>query len=161
MTSNRILALCGLVAALFCSGCGPDYVLEERHAFEGGQWPYADSLSFQARIDDTLALYNLYLDIDHSVQDFPFQNLYIRIHTTFPDGQRLTETVSLELANRAGAWHGDCNANACSLRINLQDNAFFEQAGVYAFVIEQYTRRDPLPGVQAISFLIEKIGQLQ
>jgi gliding motility-associated lipoprotein GldH len=158
MTNHRIRLCCGFLAILFCASCGPDYVLDERHTFPEGQWAYADSLSFSASIRDTLSLYNLYLDIDHGVEEFPFQNLYVRIHTIFPGGQRLTETVSLELANRAGAWHGDCNAKACQLRITLQENAFFEQAGDYSFVVEQYTRRNPLPGVRAIGFAIEAAG---
>ncbi len=149
-----------LLFTLFLVSCGPDYAFREKKNIQGDSWTYTDSLTFQPVIEDTLALYALYLDVEHTT-NFPFQNLYVLIHTGFPDGRRLSEQVSLELADRAGNWYGRCSGERCQLRIPLQETAFFQQPGPYTITIEQNTRRDPLPGVSALAFALQKVGNRQ
>ena len=124
----------------------------------GGEWSYADSLDFSFRIDDTLQLYDLWLEVEHAV-DYPYQNLYTRIHTRFPSGQRLSEPLSLELADKVGRWYGDCSRNSCTLRIPIQQGAFFDQPGNYHITVEQYMRQDPVQGVRHVGFFVEITGR--
>ena len=136
------------------SACGPAIVFEKEYVIPDGNWTYSNTLDFTGSITDTLAIYDLFLEVEHSL-DYPFENMYIQIHTSFPDGQDLTEQVSLELADHIGIWQGDCGRESCVLTIPIQQQAYFNQAGDYRFLVEQYMRRDPLPGVNSISFRIE------
>jgi gliding motility-associated lipoprotein GldH len=148
---------CGL--ALLLASCGPATVYEKTYTLEGEQWAYADTLLFDFAIEDTLALYNLYLEVEHS-PDFGYQNLYTRIHTQFPSGQRASKILSLELSSKeGGGWLGRCGKQHCRLRIPIQPNAYFDQPGPYAITLEQYMRQSPLPGVKRIAFQLEKTGQ--
>ena len=137
--------------------CGPNYIFDQSQKIDQAEWTYQDSLSFNTAITDSLKIYNLYLGLEHATT-FSMQNLYVKIHTTFPSGQRLSELVSLELANKAGVWFGDCNSEWCDLSIPIQTGAYFDLPGNYTFTIEQYTRKEPLQGVKNISFKIEDTG---
>ena len=138
--------------------CGPNYIFDETIEIGQAGWAYADTLNFEVEIEDTLEIYNLYLDIEHS-PDYAKQNIYILIHTQFPSGQRIEEQVSIDFADKLGQWYGDCNAETCSLRVNIQEGAFFNLAGKHVFTIEQFMRIDPLPGIKKVALRIEDTGQ--
>ena len=59
----------------------------------------------------------------------------------------------------AGEWFGRCNSKTCTLRIPLQMGAFFNATGQHQITIEQYTRKEKLPGVQAVALRIEQTDQ--
>lgn len=146
-----------LLAVLLLGSCGPDYILDRRYEMEGAQWTYDNVLSFEAEIPDTLGVYNLWMEIDHG-KDFAYQNLYTRITTIFPDQKRLEQRLSFELADKFGNWQGDCRGDHCRVRIPIQESAFFNQAGTYTFMLEQYMRTDSIPAVRTIRFQIEDTG---
>lgn len=155
--TRRVLPYIVLLATVI-SSCGPQYLTDETAEIPNGQWAYSDTIRFEADIPDTTMIYNLWLTLDHS-PDFAWQNLYIRIHTLFPDGKRLSAPLSLELANLGGIWQGDCNKKRCRFRIPIQEGAWFQQTGRYAFTFEQYMRQNPQDGVQQLRFQIEETGK--
>ena len=150
--SNQIFLFCLLI---FFAACGNDFEYEKTYDFQEEQWSYPDTLNFNFHIADTTSIYNLYLEIEHE-SSYSYQNLYTQIHTKFPGGERLTETLSLELADKAGNWMGNCSGSTCKLLIPIQKNAFFNAAGDYEITIEQYMRENPVEGITAISFFLEK-----
>ncbi|MEL7251084.1 MAG: gliding motility lipoprotein GldH [Bacteroidota bacterium] len=149
----RFLPVLGLLSVL--ASCGPNFVHESALEIPETGWTYQDSLTAQFEIEDSLTIYNLHLLLEHD-ERFPFQNFYVQVHTKFPDGQRLSELVSLELANKVGRWLGECSSTTCQLDIPIQEGAYFNQIGEYQITIEQYSRRNPLPGVLEIGFAVEE-----
>lgn len=147
-----------VLLSIFLSGCGSDYMYEKTYPINSSNWAYADSLDFSFDIEDTLSIYNLWLEVEHSV-DYDYQNLYTRIHTGFPSGQKLAEPLSLELADKVGRWYGDCNSRTCILKIPIQEGAFFNQLGTYDIMLEQFMRKDPIEGIRTIGFLVEQTDQ--
>lgn len=140
------------------SSCGPDYIFQKNYTFDSYGWAQSDSLFFSVPITDTLRIYNLYLDVDHT-DDYAYQNMYVRIHTTFPDQQKLTERVSISLAKKSGQWNGECKGKNCQLRVNIQEGAFFNQPGDYTFMVEQFMRHDTLAAIRGIALMIEDTGE--
>ena len=138
--------------------CGPNYIYEETFELTNGEWTYQDTLDFTIEIADTLEIYNLYLDIEHST-NYAMQNIYIIIHTQFPSGERIKERVSIDFADKMGQWYGNCDKTSCDLRVNIQKGAFFNLPGKHTFTIEQFMRIDPLPGLKSVAFRIEDTGQ--
>lgn len=118
-------------------------------------WTYDEPLSFEFPIEDTLARYDFFLDVQHST-DYPFQNLYVKIITEHPQTTPQEDIVSLELANELGLWQGKCANEKCKVRIQLQTNARFNEIGDYALRFNQYTRTDSLKGVMEIGLRIQK-----
>ena len=144
--------------SFFIFSCGPNYILDEKIEIENQQWTYSDSIAFSVDISDTLQLYNWYLDVDHSTE-YSFQNMYIRLHSIFPNGKRTTERISVNFMSRIGQWQGDCNSDECTFRHSLKESSNFDQTGEHRFVIEQFMRKNPLEGIQSIALRIEDTGK--
>ena len=147
-----------LAAFFFLASCSPGYDYEKQYELTGGYWAQDDTLDFAFSIEDTLAIYNLYLEVEHSAS-YGYQNLYTKIYTQFPSGERIEELLSLELADKAGVWLGACNSKSCILKIPIQEGAFFNQAGEFAVTVEQYMRVNPVEGILGMGFLLEDTGQ--
>lgn len=144
-----------ILLGLSLSSCGDNYVYEKQYVIQNGAWGYGDTLDFDFEIQDTTSIYNLYLEVAHN-KDYSFQNLYTTIHTKFPGGELLDEVLSLELAGKGGNWLGDCGKEACSLKIPIQQNAYFNANGAYKITLKQHMRKNPIEGINSISFLLEK-----
>ena len=140
------------LAFMGLSSCGPDLIYEQEHAMLG-QWTYADSVVFTYDIQDIEMGYDLFLEVAHT-DVFPTQNLYTRFVTTYPNGLRESEEVSLELADRFGQWLGDCSGETCVLNIPLQRGARYPEAGNYGLTIHQYGRQDSLQALNGMGLSI-------
>jgi gliding motility-associated lipoprotein GldH len=143
-----------LLSALLVS-CGSDYVFQEEKEIPGGIWTYKDTLDFKVQITDTAARYDIYLDFRYQ-DSYAGQNLYLKLHTLFPGGPRLSKVASFDLFDEKGEGVGRCSGEACSVRMVLQENAYFNKPGDYLITLEQYTRRDSLPGILAVGMALEK-----
>ena len=144
--------------SVLLSACGPNYLYDETHLLPDEGWTYADTLDFSFSIEDTMALYNLYLEIEHTT-NYSYQNLYSQIYTRFPSGERISQTISLELADNTGAWQGDCSKETCLFLAPIQMNAFFNEVGEYVFTLEQYMRESPVKNVRAVGMKLEDTGE--
>jgi len=135
--------------------CGSRAFYEESHVVDDQIWNADDVAKFSFDIQDTLAMYNMYLDVKHHT-DYPFQNLYVLLHSSFPNGRSVSEQHSLELQEKGGIWMGECNQKICELRFILRENMRFDELGPHGLSVEQYTRKTSLLGVKSISLVLEK-----
>lgn len=142
------------------SACGPDLIYDATRDVSRDGWAYDNPLHFTFQVQDTNKVYNLWMEVVHST-DFKNQNIYTKLYTSFPDGQKIGEVVSLELADRAGAWHGACGSSVCKVQIPLQTETYFNQIGEYALTVEQYMRKDSVKGILALRFMIEDIDKIK
>jgi len=120
-------------------------------------WDYAEVIDFKVGAVDTTRLFNIYLDVDHTI-DYSYQNLYTKIQTVYPSGEVEEDVVSLELADKSGAWLGRCGNKDCTLRVPLLTNIYFRQEGEHHIRFEQFMRVNPLVGIQALSLSLEDVG---
>ncbi len=155
---NNLFLAISMLSIFFLISCEPNYFYEKSFEINNDGWAYADTLNFEVEITDTLKIYNLYLDIEHTT-DYTKQNMYVMIYTQFPSGERIKERVSIDFADKTGKWYGECNNAKCDLRVNIQKDAFFNLAGKHSFTIEQFMRIDPLPGIINVALRIEDTGQ--
>jgi gliding motility-associated lipoprotein GldH len=153
-TSYLGITILALIMVSFFS-CGEDYDYEKQYVIDDTSWKYGDTLNYNFEIQDTTNIYNLYLEVEHS-SSYSYQNLYTKIYTKFPTGERIEEVLSLELSDKAGNWMGDCRNDDCRLLIPIQQNAFFNAPGAYEITLEQYMRKNPMPGIHKLGFKLEK-----
>ena len=147
--------LLGFIALIAFTSCGPNYIFDEEKIIADSNWTYSDSLVFQFDISDTTKVYNLNLEVEHETA-YRHQNLYVQIATLFPSKKRNEQVLSLELANKYGAWLGDCNSENCSLLVPLQQQIYFQEIGTYDFVLKQFMRESSVNGVQKFALKIEE-----
>ena len=112
-------------------------------------WSQEDILEMNFSISDTTEIYDLSVTIDHST-DYAWENLYIKLHNLFPNGDTLSREVSLDLANKKGQWQGECSGSTCRATVDLQTSFFFPQKGNYRIWLEQYMREVNLEHVQRV-----------
>jgi gliding motility-associated lipoprotein GldH len=76
-------------------------------------------------------------------------------HTKFPNGLRPAQRLNVDLAEKSGQWRGNKSGNTWTHRVDLQEGAYFSQAGKYTLTISQYMREDSLPHLNTMRFAIE------
>jgi len=134
--------------------CQPDYIYDEASAIPNNAWSQNNPVTYKVNIQDTLARYNLYFDIEHS-KEYAYQNMYVQIHTTFPSGEKTSSPLSIDFMNKSGMWYGKCNSETCKLRAYLKSGVKFREAGEYRFEFEQYMRDEQLKGIKNLGFLVQ------
>ncbi|NND31416.1 MAG: gliding motility lipoprotein GldH [Saprospiraceae bacterium] len=147
----------GLYFAFFLLliSCGKSHFYYGNQPISNGVWSYDDTLTYSLDIADTTSRYDIGLEVKHST-DFAFQNLYIKILTDFPDGETVSQTLPIELADHTGIWFGRCSGSHCQVGIQLQENARFDRIGQHTFRILQYMRENPINGIEKINFFLDR-----
>ena len=150
----QLLAACLL---LLLTSCGPTVLYEKVTPTETDQgWAYTDTLSFQFTVTDNQQLYDMELVVQHS-EEFAYENFYLNIHTTGPNGIRTTERISLDLSGEFGAWNGDCSGGRCELAVPVLQRTRFQEVGDYKLVLEQNSRDNPLAAIQAMGVRVVEV----
>ena len=144
-----------ILGGLFFTSCGPNYIFDEEKMIVDSNWAYGDSLIYEFNINDTTEIYNLNLEIDHSTA-YRYQNLYVQIITEVPSQNRSEQAVSLEMANKFGAWLGKCDSENCTLLVPLQQQIYFKEIGEYKLILKQFMRESPIGGVSKFALKIEE-----
>jgi gliding motility-associated lipoprotein GldH len=147
--------LCLIALGCFFQACNDKAYFESSQELKSSEWAYSDTLDFRFSVMDTAQLYNMYLSFDYT-DTFSTQNLYLRLHTKFPDGRRLSKLKSFDLFDAKGTSKGSCSGHRCTAKLILQDNAFFNQPGEYCVTLEQFTRTDRLSGMLKAGLVLEK-----
>jgi gliding motility-associated lipoprotein GldH len=153
---NKSLDISVLFALVMLLGisCTDKPIYTEFHKFQDDIWTYADTASFEFEISDTEKSYNLYLDVEH-LESYPFQNLYLNIHSIYPGDSIVTEQLSLELQENSGYWTGDCSGALCKIRFILREGLQFRAPGSYGIRLEQHNRTDSLQGIRKAAIVLE------
>jgi gliding motility-associated lipoprotein GldH len=145
------------LTCLFAS-CGPDDFFQASQTLPKEGWMYRDTVNFSFKIEDTTSVYRILVDLKY-LDTFPNQNLYLKLHTQFPDGKRLSKPYSFDLFNAQGVSNGTCSGHRCLLETTLQENAYFDQQGTYILTFEQFMRHDSIPAITSIGMRLQKTEQ--
>lgn len=156
MYKNYFLSWLFLTTFLFFS-CGQNYLFEQTHHIENGEWKYENTFDYTFDITDTTKIYNLLLEVEHTVE-YAFQNCYFKIYTQFPSGEKTDQLLSIDLADGIGRWQGNCSSTSCTVLLDIQKRAFFNALGTHTITLEQYMRKNPLKGIESLSIKLEDTG---
>lgn len=160
MNSIKLIISICVIILLLTSCDKTNYHFKAETDFENATWKYADTTDFKVTIDDTLKRYNIGLNLNHSAE-YLNQNIYLKIYTKFPNGQRFSQQVNIDLADKAGKWYGKCSGGDCTVETYIQKDAFFNQTGTYTFTIEQFTRNEALENINNLTFYLEDTGNVR
>lgn len=152
---SSVFYICMLCIVLIFSSCDQTRVFEAARPIANRQWQYADTMQFQVPISDTTQRYNVDINLRHT-NEYPYNNLYIWVYTTYPSGKIFKNRVNLPLAEPDGKWYGSGLGDVLSVPINIQQNAVFPEKGTYIFALEQDMRQNPLPEILDIGVRVEK-----
>jgi len=128
---------------IFTASCDQNVVFDE-YVPTGGQWSWRDAREFMVEMDDTLSLYNIYVQVRHTTE-YPMSNLYMFVHVKGPDGQHRKDTVNMILAEPSGEWTGRGTGHLRELQLLFRNQVQFRIPGTYVFTLEQAMRNPELP----------------
>lgn len=148
---------------LFClmilsAGCQPDYFFDKTEEIPNDIWTYEYQPEFTVEIEDTMALYDIMINIRHT-RFYGYRNLWVYVHTLMPDGEKLENKVELPLSEPSGRWYGNCSGDICFVQVPIQMKAIFKEAGSYTFRIQQYMRVLELEHILGVGLRLEKSGE--
>ncbi len=116
-------------------------------------WHTDSLIEFNLNISDTTTVYYSEINIRHN-NNYPFQNLFVFIHTTNPLGHKTTDTVECILADKTGKWLGTGIGDILDFTKIYQDSKVYENAGNYIIEIEQAMRYGQLPAIKSLEGIV-------
>ena len=135
--------------------CEQNELFQAYKGVENLAWSYHEPISFDVEIEDTTSLYNVDINIRHSGA-YAYQNCWVWLHTEYPSGQKHSVRKELKFCNEEGTWYGSGLNNIFDVRNPVQNNAKFQEKGIYKFKIEQNMRINPLPNILDVGLRIER-----
>ena len=137
------------------ASCSNDTLYNESIVIPEARWDNDMIPFFDVTVNDTLTDYAFYLNIRH-LENYRYSNLYIFMHTTFPNGNVTHDTIECILAMPNGRWMGKGSGTMRSANVLLNPALRFPLSGEYHFEIEQAMREKELRGITDIGLCFEK-----
>ena len=100
---------------------------------------------------------NLWINFRTST-DYPYSNLFIFLHSKYPDGWEGKDTLQFILAKPNGEWEGESSGTVVENKFLVSQGAF-RKSGTYEFRIEHAMREDVLPEIIDVGFRVELMDQ--
>ena len=141
--------------AILLVSCGTDKLFNDSVVIPEAKWDNRMLPFFDLTVNDTLSDYAFYLNIRH-LENYRYSNLYVFLHTEFPNGNITHDTIECTFARPDGSWMSKGSGTIRSAKILLNPALRFPLTGSYHFEIEQAMRDDVLKGITDIGLSFEK-----
>ncbi|HBI81291.1 MAG TPA: gliding motility lipoprotein GldH [Bacteroidales bacterium] len=153
MTKLKLLVITAITSMLIAA-CSDNYVYNGYVTMPHERW-HADSLaSFRVPVSDTIIFYNLFVNVRNTT-DYPYQNLYLFINITAPNGASVRDTFECYLADDHGKWLGKGKGKLRDNRFIYRQNIRFSTEGDYTVTLQQAMRVEQLKGISEVGFRVE------
>ena len=144
-----------VLATVLLTSCGSDKLYDESVVIPDAKWDMENVPYFDVMVDDTLTDYAFYLNIRH-LENYRYSNLFIFLHTEFPNGNITHDTIECTFAYPDGRWMSKGSGTIRSAKILLNPALRFPLSGEYHFEIEQAMRDEVLKGITDIGLCFER-----
>ena len=149
---KSIFILLSLSFLLGISSCKHSpYFFMENITIENGIWTAKNQIPFHFTVSDTTSIYKIGFNIRYT-DAYPNQNIYIFLHTTFPNNLHTRDTISIDLFSAEGNPLGK-GKRVVELQTYFSQ-VRFPMAGQYTMTLEQAMRTDSLPIVISMGLCI-------
>lgn len=142
----------------FATSCKQVNLYERIQNIPKAEWSSDFKPSFSFEIQDTAALYNLYVTIRHT-NAYPFSNIWLLAYVQLPGDTAREQRLNLRLAGN-DKWLGVGMDDIYEHRIVLSERPIpFKRTGTAVFTLQNIMRQDPLPGIMQVGIRVEKINR--
>lgn len=155
LKNNPVLLLLLIGFLLSLSSCSENVLIDTNTEFENKSWNQNDAFVTKFDVLDTVNNYNFFITL-RNTEDYPYQNLFVFLTTTFPNGKTKRDTINCPLANMQGKWLGKGFGGIYDNRILYMARKRFPLNGDYTIKIEQAMREEDLIGVLDVGVRIEQ-----
>ena len=144
-----------IVIAFLLFSCNTSSLYDESVVIPDAKWDMENVPYFDVTVDDTLTDYAFYMNIRH-LENYRYSNLYVFLHTEFPNGNVTHDTIECTFARPDGRWMSKGSGTIRSAKILLNPALRFPLSGNYHFEIEQAMREEILNGITDIGISFER-----
>ena len=153
MRKMKINAALFLLICFVLSACGNRNIFFEYQPIPPEGWCMYSVRSFDIDIKNIEKTYNVYINVRHR-PNYPFQNLWLFITETAPNGIVSRDTIEIFLADHRGRWLGSGSGSVREMRVRIKQDFYFPEAGTYRFDIQQGMRSEVLQGITEIGMQV-------
>lgn len=155
MTIKRIKAFASLLMILaLMSSCDSNRLYDENFGVDVEGWKKDDIKTFEIDISDTISPLDLYINF-RITSDYQYSNIYLFLHSEYPDGYTDKDTIEYILAAPNGEWYGESSGTVVENKMLISRGGRFATAGKYIFKIEHAMREEILPEVLDVGFTVD------
>jgi gliding motility-associated lipoprotein GldH len=140
------------ISIISFTSCDSDVIYEENRSFENNTWSYDDVKEFSFDLD-TLTPIKMFLNLRTTV-DYEYSNIYMYLHSNYPNGYTDIDTLEFFLAQPDGKWFGETSGTIVENQA-LITQGYFTDAGTYSFKLEQAMRDNDLTEILDIGLRVE------
>ena len=153
MTNTHLILTVSL--ALLLAGCDSNALVDRYHELPQKGWTYDQTVVDTLEITQPEFYHQAYANLRINA-DYPYQNIYLKLNITAPDGKTTNEVISVPLAENSGKWLGSGIWNVITFQSPILHRKYFDQKGKYRIEIEQNMRLESLPSVEAVGIRVEQ-----
>lgn len=145
------------IIALFFSACDKSVIYDNSKDIKNEIWNINDQKSFKLNIEDSLQVYNFFINIRNSV-DYSWANIYMFLKINYPNGESSIDTIECFLADNTGKWLGDGVGKYRDNQIMIRQRGLFPMTGDYEFVLQHAMRDDNISGIKSVGIRISEFN---
>lgn len=134
--------------------CGEQPLYEKVYSFNEREWSLDQKPEFKVEIQDTTAVYDISLTL-RTTTDYKFNNLWIFLKTTIPDGQSERKPFQIRIANEDGSWVGTKTGSVVETSLDFPARKLPMKGG-YTFTVEQAVTQSVIDEVLDIGLRVKE-----
>jgi len=142
-----------ILLLLLATSCGSRNVFFEYQSIPSEGWHKYSVRSFNIDIKNHEKPYNVFINVRHG-PNYPYQNLWLFVTQTAPNGVVSRDTIELFLADHRGRWLGSGSGAIREMQVLIKQDYKFPESGIFRFEIQQGMRTDVLQGITEIGMKV-------
>ena len=157
---NRYLLF--IAVMILTSSCDEQLVRAIYHDVPQSGWPIEEVVTFQIPQQDSLASYNLFINL-RNTHDYEYNNLWLISQIKFPQGKVVTDTLQYRMAIADGSFLGSGSNDVYENKLWLKERFRFRESGTYQLALKHAMRKTgevkgdvQLKGILEVGYSIEK-----
>lgn len=142
--------------------CDRHLVKSDYNATDNGSWNKDSIMEFSFSELDSLQEYNMFINVRNDAT-YPFSNLFLIAELSFPNGDRVRDTLEYEMSKPDGQWLGTGYGSLKENKLWYKENVVFPLSGVYTLKLSHAMRKNgqvegivDLEGITDVGYQIEK-----
>jgi len=159
MSPKKILnsSLWAILISLVTVSCSGNDIYFQYDSVNPKGWSKDSLYGFDIPVTDTVALYNVYVNIRNR-GEYPYQNLWLFLTKITPDSIESKDSIECYLADQRGKWLGKGLGSILEMPVLYQQKVRFKSSGIYHYKIVHGMRDSLLSGINDIGIRVEKVG---
>ena len=142
--------------------CDRHLVKSHYNSTNNGRWNKDSIMEFSFTELDSLQEYNMFINVRNDAT-YPFSNLFLIAELSFPNGDRVRDTLEYEMSKPDGQWLGTGHGSLKENKLWYKENVVFPLSGVYTLKLSHAMRKNgqvegivDLEGITDVGYQIEK-----